>query len=108
MLEAKLYQMQVEAQDAENAARRGEKSKIGFGGETIRNYVLHPDRFAKDTRTGHRETNPDAVIDGDLHAVHRKLPAVEHRGMSLAPVRAARRPAIPSRPPAGCTERGRP
>ncbi|NNJ26038.1 Peptide chain release factor 2 [Planctomycetes bacterium LzC2] len=66
MLESKLYQMQVEAQEAENAARRGEKSKIGFGGETIRNYVLHPDRFAKDTRTGHRETNPDAVIDGDL------------------------------------------
>ena len=66
MLEAKLYQMQVEQQAAENAARRGEKSKIGFGGETIRNYVLHPDRFAKDTRTGHRETNPDNVIDGAL------------------------------------------
>ena len=66
MLESKLYQMQVEKQAEENAARRGEKSKIGFGGETIRNYVLHPDRFAKDTRTNHRETNPDAVIDGDL------------------------------------------
>ena len=66
MLESKLYQLQVEAQAAENAARRGEKSKIGFGGETIRNYVLHPDRFAKDTRTGHRETNPDNVIDGAL------------------------------------------
>ena len=66
MLESKLYQMQVEQQAAENAARRGEKSKIGFGGETIRNYVLHPDRFAKDTRTGHRETNPDNVIDGAL------------------------------------------
>ena len=66
MLEAKLYQLQVEKQAEENAARRGEKSKIGFGGETIRNYVLHPDRFAKDTRTNHRATNPDAVIDGAL------------------------------------------
>ena len=66
MLESKLYQMQVEKQAADNAARRGEKSKIGFGGETIRNYVLHPDRFAKDTRTNYRATNPDAVIDGDL------------------------------------------
>ena len=66
MLESKLYQLQVEKQAADNAARRGEKSKIGFGGETIRNYVLHPDRFAKDTRTGYRATNPDAVIDGDL------------------------------------------
>ncbi|MEM9704410.1 MAG: peptide chain release factor 2, partial [Planctomycetota bacterium] len=25
-----------------------------------------PDRFAKDTRTNYRATNPDAVIDGDL------------------------------------------
>ena len=66
MLESKLYQMEIEKREADNAARRGEKSKIGFGGETIRNYVLHPDRFAKDTRTGHRETNPDAVIDGNL------------------------------------------
>ncbi|WP_145360130.1 peptide chain release factor 2 [Alienimonas californiensis] len=66
MLESKLYQIQVEKREADNAARRGEKSKIGFGGETIRNYVLHPDRFAKDTRTNYRSTNPDAVIDGDL------------------------------------------
>jgi len=48
------------------ASRRGEKSKIGFGGQTIRNYVLHPDQFVKDTRTGTKVGNPQPVLDGDL------------------------------------------
>jgi peptide chain release factor 2 len=67
MLIAKLHQMQQEQQDAELAARRGEKSKIGFGGQTIRNYVLHPEQYVKDTRTGHRATNPNVVLDGELN-----------------------------------------
>lgn len=66
MLVAKLYQLEKEKRDAEVAARRGDKSKIGFGGETIRNYVLHPDRFIKDTRSGLKIGNPDPVLDGDL------------------------------------------
>lgn len=66
MLLAKLHQMEQEKRDAELAARRGEKSKIGFGGQTVRNYVLHPDRYVKDARTGYRSTNPDAVLDGEL------------------------------------------
>jgi len=66
MLAAKLYQIAQEKRDAEIAAKRGEKSKIGFGGETIRNYVLHPDQFVKDTRTGHKAGNPMTVLDGDL------------------------------------------
>ena len=66
MLIAKLYQLDREKKAAETAARRGQKSKIGFGGETIRNYVLHPDQFAKDTRTGYKTGNPMAVLNGDL------------------------------------------
>lgn len=66
MLTAKLHQIEEEKRDAELASRRGEKSKIGFGGQTVRNYVLHPDRYVKDTRSGHRHTNPDVVLDGDL------------------------------------------
>ncbi len=66
MLTAKLYQIEIEKRDAEVAARRGEKSKIGFGGQTIRNYVLHPDQFVKDTRTGTKVGNPQPVLDGDL------------------------------------------
>ncbi|MGE3316101.1 MAG: peptide chain release factor 2 [Planctomycetaceae bacterium] len=66
MLIAKLYQIEQEKRAAETAARRGLKSKIGFGGETIRNYVLHPEQYVKDTRTGHKAGNPSVVLDGDL------------------------------------------
>lgn len=66
LLTAKLYQMEQDKRDAEVAARRGEKSKIGFGGETIRHYVLNPDRYVKDDRSGVRHTNPDVVLDGGL------------------------------------------
>ena len=66
MLIAKLYRIEQERRAAETAARRGQKSKIGFGGETIRNYVLHPEQYVKDTRTGHKAGNPTAVLDGDL------------------------------------------
>jgi peptide chain release factor 2 len=66
MLVAKLYQLDREKKEAESAARRGQKSKIGFGGETIRNYVLHPEQFVKDSRTGQKAGNPTAVLDGDL------------------------------------------
>ncbi len=66
MLIAKLYQAEVDKREAEVAARRGQKSKIGFGGETARNYVLHPEQYVKDTRTGHKAGNPTAVLDGDL------------------------------------------
>jgi peptide chain release factor 2 len=66
MLVAKLYQLDREKKAAESAARRGQKSKIGFGGETIRNYVLHPEQFVKDTRTGHKAGNPTAVLGGEL------------------------------------------
>jgi peptide chain release factor 2 len=66
MLAAKLYQIEIDKRNADVAARRGEKSKIGFGGQTIRNYVLHPDQFVKDARTGTKVGNPQPVLDGDL------------------------------------------
>ena len=66
MLIAKLYQLEQEKRDAELAAKRGQKSKIGFGGETVRNYVLHPEQYVKDTRTGHKAGNPTTVLDGGL------------------------------------------
>lgn len=66
MLQAKLYQVEKEKRDAELAAKRGQKSKIGFGGDTVRNYVLHPDQFVKDARTGHKVGNPQPVLDGGI------------------------------------------
>ncbi len=66
MLAAKLYQIEMDRRDAEKAARRGMKSKIGFGGEPIRHYVLHPESYAKDARSGYKIGNPQALLDGKL------------------------------------------
>jgi peptide chain release factor 2 len=66
MMIAKLHQAEVDKREAEIAARHGQKSKIGFGGETARHYVLHPDQYVKDTRSGHKTGNPNAVLDGEL------------------------------------------
>jgi peptide chain release factor 2 len=66
MLLAKLYQLEVEKREQANAARRGEKSKIGFGGQTIRHYVLQPQQFVKDDRTDLKTSNPFEVLDGAL------------------------------------------
>lgn len=66
MMIAKLYQIEIEKREAETAAKRGQKSKIGFGGQTIRNYVLHPDQYVKDARSSYKASNPATVLDGDV------------------------------------------
>jgi peptide chain release factor 2 len=66
MMIAKLYQRETDKRDAETAARRGEKSRIGFGGETIRSYVLHPESYCKDNRSEYKTSHPQATLDGDL------------------------------------------
>ena len=66
MLIAKLYKIQSDKREAELAAKRGSKSKIGFGGEPVRHYVLNPDQFVKDARTGMRVGNPQPVLDGGI------------------------------------------
>jgi peptide chain release factor 2 len=66
MLIAKLFQQETDKRNAELAARRGSKTKIGFGGQTVRNYVLHPEQYVKDARTAHKAGNPQPILDGDI------------------------------------------
>lgn len=66
MLISKLYQMEQARRDAETAAKRGQKSRIGFGGEPIRHYVLAPQQYVKDARTGLTNNAPYKVLDGDI------------------------------------------
>lgn len=66
MLIAKLYQMEQDRRDAEKASKRESKTKIGFGGEPIRHYVIHPESFVKDARSGLKTGNPAPVLDGKL------------------------------------------
>lgn len=66
MMIAKLYQMETDKREAETAARRGQKSRIGFGGETIRSYVLHPESYCKDNRSDYKTSHPLDALDGNL------------------------------------------
>lgn len=65
MLKAKLYQLEVEKQEQEAAALRGEQLEIGWGSQ-IRSYVFHPYSMIKDHRTSAETGNTQAVMDGDL------------------------------------------
>ena len=65
MLKAKLYQLEVEKQEQEAAALRGEQMEIGWGSQ-IRSYVFHPYSMVKDHRTNYETGNVQAVMDGDL------------------------------------------
>lgn len=66
MMIAKLYQMEMDRRENELAAKRGQKSRIGFGGQTIRSYVLHPESYCKDNRSEYKTSHPMAALDGDL------------------------------------------
>lgn len=66
MLIAKLYQIEMDRRENELAAKRGQKSRIGFGGTTIRSYVLHPESYCKDNRSEYKTSHPQAALDGDL------------------------------------------
>jgi peptide chain release factor 2 len=66
MMAAKLYQLERDRRDAEKASKRDSKTKIGFGGEPIRHYVLHPESYVKDARSGMKTGNPNAVLEGKL------------------------------------------
>jgi len=65
VLKAKLYELELQKRESENAAYQATKSAINFGSQ-IRNYVLQPYRLVKDARTAHEDSNVDAVLDGDL------------------------------------------
>ena len=68
VLKARLVERQEEEREALLAKERGgaASADTGFGGESIRSYVLHPYQQVKDTRTGHETGNAQAVLDGDL------------------------------------------
>ena len=66
ILMAKLLDRQNRERAEEQAKLRGERISPEWGNQ-IRSYVLHPYKSVKDHRTNHQSTNPDAVLDGELH-----------------------------------------
>ncbi len=63
-LRAKLFELEMQKQNAEKQANEDAKSDIGWGSQ-IRSYVLDDSRI-KDLRTGVENRNTQAVLDGDL------------------------------------------
>jgi peptide chain release factor 2 len=65
VLRSKLYELELEKRREGAAELEAGKMDISFGSQ-IRNYVLHPYRLVKDTRTKFELTDVDAVLDGDI------------------------------------------
>ncbi|MDN3651870.1 peptide chain release factor 2 [Thalassotalea ponticola] len=64
MLQAKLYELEIQKQNEDKQALEEGKSDIGWGSQ-IRSYVLDDSRI-KDLRTGVESRNTQAVLDGGL------------------------------------------
>jgi peptide chain release factor 2 len=65
ILRSRLAEKAEEEREAELAKERGGVS-MGFGGNAIRSYVLHPYQLVKDHRTDHEVGNAQGVLDGNL------------------------------------------
>lgn len=65
MLKSKLYQIEIEKQQAKIAGIKGEQKAIEWGSQ-IRSYVFAPYTLVKDLRTNVEEGNVQKVMDGDL------------------------------------------
>jgi len=66
MLKARLYEREIEMQNAEKQEMEDGKTDIGWGHQ-IRSYVLDQSRI-KDLRTGMETGNTQAFLDGDIDA----------------------------------------
>jgi peptide chain release factor 2 len=66
VLKARLVERAEEEREAVMAKERGGSADTGFGGESVRSYVLHPYQLVKDSRTGYEMGNAQAVLDGEL------------------------------------------
>lgn len=65
ILRGRLYDLERQKQEEEQARLKGEHIDAGWGNQ-IRSYVLHPYKMVKDHRTSHEVGNADAVLDGRL------------------------------------------
>jgi peptide chain release factor 2 len=65
VLKSQLHELELQKQDAEISALKGESVDAGWGNQ-IRSYVLHPYKMVKDMRTGFETGNTQAVLDGRL------------------------------------------
>ena len=65
ILKSKLYQIELNRQEAKLNEIKGVSTNIDFGSQ-IRSYVLEPYTMVKDSRTGFETSQADKVLDGDI------------------------------------------
>jgi peptide chain release factor 2 len=65
ILRGKLYDLEQQKLEEEQARLKGKHISAGWGNQ-IRSYVLHPYHMIKDLRTGYETGNSAAVLDGDI------------------------------------------
>ena len=66
LLKSKIYQLELEKQQAEIDEVEKNKMKIEWGSQ-IRSYVFHPYNMVKDHRTNEETSNVQAVMDGEIN-----------------------------------------
>lgn len=66
MLKAALYELEMEKRQREKDELNSGKMANEWGSQ-IRSYVLAPYQLVKDHRTQFDNSNPDSVLDGDIH-----------------------------------------
>ncbi len=67
VLRGKLYDIELQKKESEQARLRGKHVEAGWGNQ-IRSYVLQPYQMVKDLRTDIETSNTTAVLDGDIDA----------------------------------------
>jgi peptide chain release factor 2 len=65
ILRGKLYDLEQQKLEEEQARLKGQHVSAGWGNQ-IRSYVLHPYHMIKDLRTGHETGDSTGVLDGDI------------------------------------------
>jgi len=65
ILRGKLYDLEQQKLDEEQARLKGKHVSAGWGNQ-IRSYVLHPYHMIKDLRTGYETGNSTGVLDGNI------------------------------------------
>ena len=83
VLRSKLYELELEKRRAGAAELEATKQDIAFGSQ-IRNYVLHPYKIVKDTRTKFEKSAVEAVLDGEIDDFIKEF-LVFKKGAAAAP-----------------------
>lgn len=65
IMRAKLWELERQKKEEEQAKLRGEHVQVGWGSQ-IRSYVFQPYQQVKDLRTGYETSDIFGVVDGDL------------------------------------------